>query len=491
MLFNSYEFLFGFFPLTMCGFLLLWRFRPEWRGAFLALASVLFYIWWDARFVWLLIGSIVFNYLCGCAIVKSQTRKAALRIMQAGIAVDLCALGYFKYATFIANNFDALTGLDFAVGYIVLPIGISFYTFTQIAFLVDAYRGEAKEYNFTNYVLFVSYFPHLIAGPIIHHKSMMPQFESRAIFRPTARGAALGTVFFLIGLIKKVVLADGFALYADAIFNASLKGFAPDFAVSWVGALCYTFQIYFDFSGYCDMAIGLSLFFGVQLPFNFNSPYKARSIVDFWRRWHMTLSAFLREYLYIALGGNRRGPGRRYVNLLLTMLLGGLWHGANWTFVFWGALHGSYLIINHAWRSLSTRLAMPSWGAASVLASTALTFFSVIIAWVFFRAESFASGTAMLGGMFGLNGFAGWQPAAAELSRLLGYDEMLLAPVSLICLGGLIVWAMPNSQQLVAKAEELIESRRWSLMGASAVLTCFIMAIHSSQGVSPFIYFNF
>ena len=239
------------------------------------------------------------------------------------------------------------------------------------------------------------------------------------------------------------------------------------------------------------MAIGLSLFFGVQLPFNFNSPYKARSIVDFWRRWHMTLSAFLREYLYIALGGNRKGPGRRYVNLLLTMLLGGLWHGANWTFVFWGALHGSYLIINHAWRSLAARLSLPSWGAAGVIASTALTFFSVIIAWVFFRAESFASGTTMLGGMFGLNGFAGWQPATAELSRLLGYDEMLLAPVSLICLGGLIVWAMPNSQQLVAKAEELISSRRWSLMGASAVLTCFIMAIHSSQGVSPFIYFNF
>ena len=269
-----------------------------------------------------------------------------------GVAGDLLMLGIFKYAGFLAANLNAIFSTGFTVN-ILLPVGISFYTFTQIAFLVDAYRGNVARYALPHYALFVTYFPHLIAGPILHHKDMIPQFERAEAKRPDPHLILCGLIIFAIGLFKKTCLADGIQPLVALAFGPN----APTFDQAWIGALAYTFQLYFDFSGYSDMAIGISLMFGIFLPLNFNSPYKATSIIDFWRRWHMTLSQFLRDYLYIPLGGNRRGRVLRYVNLMITMLLGGLWHGAAWTFVVWGALHGAYLCINHAWNNFGPTIA--------------------------------------------------------------------------------------------------------------------------------------
>ncbi len=248
------------------------------------------------------------------------------------------------------DNLNAAAGLDLALGTVVLPIGISFFTFQKIAFLVDAYRGRVDRLNFIDFVLFVTFFPQLIAGPIVHHSEVMRQFRDQTPL--STQTVALGVTIFTIGLAKKVLLADTAALFASPLFDAVAAGARPDMLAAWGSALAYTAQLYFDFSGYSDMAIGGGLLFGIRLPVNFASPYKAESIIEFWHRWHITLSRFLREYLYIPLGGNLKGPSRRFVNLLITMLLGGLWHGAGWTFVVWGALHGFYLVVNHLWRAL-------------------------------------------------------------------------------------------------------------------------------------------
>jgi D-alanyl-lipoteichoic acid acyltransferase DltB (MBOAT superfamily) len=332
MLFNSGIFLFAFFPIVFLVFFSLDGLG--WRGlasVWLLLASLVFYGWDDPAFlVPLILGSITFNFLCGRAI--SATHRPA--ILALGIIGDLGLLIYFKYANFLAEN---LAFLGAPPLHIALPIGISFFTFTQIAFLVDCYRDRANEYNPLHYGLFVSFFPHLVAGPILHHKEMMPQFAWAATYRINMGCVVTGLCWFAAGLFKKVVLADGVESYASAIFSAVDKGQMPDFGQAWLAALAYSLQLYFDFSGYSDMAIGLALMFGIVFPVNFNSPYKAASLIDFWRRWHMTLSRFLRDYLYIPLGGNRSGERRRYLNLFLTMLIGGLWHGAAWTFVAWGA----------------------------------------------------------------------------------------------------------------------------------------------------------
>ncbi|WP_197678983.1 MBOAT family O-acyltransferase [Pseudomonas mandelii] len=296
----------------------------------------------------------MFNYTVGYIIAKNHERaraksKAALYV---GVISNLLLLCYYKYSNFFLGEVARSTGVHMPTLELVLPLGISFFTFTQIAFLVDAWKGKAQEYNFWHYLLFVTWFPHLIAGPILHHGQMMPQFKDPEIYRIRSRNISIGVALFAVGLGKKLLLADPISTYADPVFHAAATGQAIGPMIAWVGAIAYTLQIYFDFSGYSDMAVGLSMLFGIHLPINFNSPYKARNIIEFWRRWHMTLSQFLRDYLYIPLGGNRKGETRRLVNLMLTMLLGGLWHGANWTFVIWGALHGAYLCINHMFQKI-------------------------------------------------------------------------------------------------------------------------------------------
>src|SRR5262249_43914080 len=312
---------------------------------------VTFYAYWRTEQVWVLLISIVGNYLSGF-VIASRTRVPLPRktILVVSVGANLVLLGYFKYYGFFAANLALFFSFSPTVTDIVLPLGISFFTFTQIAYLVDVYQGKVEDFSPLKYFLFVSYFPHLIAGPILHHAEMIPQFKSSCYSVRIERISA-GLTTFIIGLFKKVVFADSVATYVAPVFAS------PDTtaAEAWLGALAYTLQIYFDFSGYTDMAIGILYLFGIRLPLNFNSPYKAISIIDFWRRWHMTLSRFLRNYLYIPLGGNRRGKPRRYFNLLATMALGGLWHGANWTFVIWGVMHGLYLVINHAFSATTER----------------------------------------------------------------------------------------------------------------------------------------
>src|ERR1700722_5431613 len=381
MLFNSYPFIFLFLPIALFGYFALGRFSNLAPVIWLALASLAFYAVSNWAFVALLLASIAFNYLVGWLLIAYRLRRGVrFAVLTAGVAGDLLVLCYFKYAGFLAANLNALFSTGLSVN-VLLPVGISFYSFTQIAFLVDAYRGKVAHYALPHYALFVTYFPHLIAGPILHHRDMIPQFESAESKSPNPHLILCGLMIFAIGLFKKTGLADGIQPLVSLAFSPA----APSFDQAWIGALAYTFQLYFDFSGYSDMAIGISLMFGIFLPLNFNSPYKAQSIIDFWRRWHMTLSQFLRDYLYIPLGGNRRGAVLRYVNLMITMALGGLWHGAAWTFVIWGVLHGLYLCINHAWNHFAPPVA-PRFARVANLAAFMLTFLSVVVAWVFFRA---------------------------------------------------------------------------------------------------------
>jgi D-alanyl-lipoteichoic acid acyltransferase DltB (MBOAT superfamily) len=416
------------------------------------------------------------------------------------VAGDLALLGVFKYAGFFAGVVGGIVGTSFSLGAILLPLGISFFTFTQIAFLVDTYRGKAQEYDVVRYLLFVTYFPHLIAGPILHHAQIMPQFADRRTYRPDWGNLAIGVTIFAIGLVKKVLVADNLAVIANPIFGAAQRGGHPALAEAWAGAFAFALQLYFDFSGYSDMAIGLSRLFNVKLPLNFDSPYKATSIIDFWRRWHMTLSAFLLAYLYIPLGGNRHGTPRRYVNLFVTMLLGGLWHGAGWTFLAWGALHGVYLMINHGFRAACRRW---QWvpgglGVAGTLAAGALTFAAVTIGWVIFRAESFAAAWVMLQGMFGATGISHRKVFAES-----GLADDNLIPILLALLA---VWLLPNTQQfmrLCDPAPNIVPAPRgpaswlvwrpeawWSCLPIAAGFAAAVIAM-SAGHVSEFLYYQF
>jgi alginate O-acetyltransferase complex protein AlgI len=478
MLFNSYPFIFVFLPIVLAGYFWLGRagnVAPVW---WLALASLVFYSVSNWQFVGLLLASVAFNYLIGWLLIAKQLRAATrFAVLTAGVAGDLLVLGTFKYAGFFAANLNALFSTGIVVN-ILLPVGISFYTFTQIAFLVDAYRGNVARYGLPHYALFVTYFPHLIAGPILHHKDMIPQFESARTKRPDPHLILCGLIIFAIGLFKKTCLADAIQPLVAPAFGANY----PSFDQAWIGALAYTFQLYFDFSGYSDMAIGISLMFGIFLPLNFNSPYKATSIIDFWRRWHMTLSQFLRDYLYIPLGGNRHGRTLRYVNLMITMLLGGLWHGAAWTFVVWGALHGAYLCVNHAWSNYAPAVG-PRFARAANGIAFVLTFVSVVVAWVFFRADSISSATFVLSRM------------ADPTNIVFGRGEM--ANAMFIAVYAAIAWLAPNTQEIMGydhRNRVVGESlngwlrRPGFLYAAAATLAFGVLGISQH---SEFIYFRF
>ena len=437
MLFSSREFLFFFLPLVIAATVVAARIGGR-RLVFpvLVAASLIFYGWANPAYLILLALSIAGNYGFGIAL----TRKADKRILVSGLVFNLGLLAYFKYAGFLADTFNAITGSGFSVGTIALPLAISFFTFQQIAYLVDVYQAKVRDTDFLHYCLFVTFFPQLIAGPIVHHADVIPQFEKKSAFRMSLANFWAGGAIFVIGLYKKVVFADGIAVYADNVFDNALGD--PTLFEAWAGALAYTFQIYFDFSGYSDMAIGLARIFGILLPINFHSPYKATSIIDFWRRWHMTLSRFLRDYLYYPLGGNKKGPTRRYANLMIVMLLGGLWHGAGWAFVFWGGLHGLYLAINHAWQRVAPVPDNPS--VARNMASRGLTFLAVVIAWVFFRAETGEHAFAMLDSMAGLNGIG-----PTPLTDMAVYGWLLVLLV--------IVWALPNTQEWMAARQPALD----------------------------------
>jgi alginate O-acetyltransferase complex protein AlgI len=498
MLFNSYSFIYLFLPIAFFGMFLVGRYSQRLAALWLGLASLAFYAVWDARYVTLLLASITLNFGAGYWISLHRARESipkARRTLITAIAANLALLAYFKYSNFFLGSANQLFGTHIPALDIILPLGISFFTFTQIAFLVDVYRGIAREYNFLHYLLFVTYFPHLIAGPVLHHKQMMPQFANPATYRINPEHVAVGITIFVLGLAKKVLLADSLGEHANGIFAAAHDGQALRMLEAWIGALAYTLQLYFDFSGYSDMAIGLSLMFNVRLPMNFDSPYKATSIIEFWRRWHMTLSTFLREYLYIPLGGNRKGKLRRYTNLMITMLLGGLWHGAGWTFLVWGGLHGFYLLVNHGWRDVKARFELGDGGRLGKLAAGALTFLAVVVAWVFFRADSLGTATSMLSSMMGTNGLLQrWVPVRDGL-------EIILP-----CL--VVVWLLPNTRQLLAAYRPTWEDMaaqptvhpqksaswlRWqpSAYHAWVVGGLFFLCVISLNRVSEFLYFQF
>jgi alginate O-acetyltransferase complex protein AlgI len=493
MLFNSYLFIFEFVPATILAFFVAAKISRNLALLALIIASLVFYSGWSGL-PWLVVVSFTFNYLAARLMVWSRARlsKAASRlILPAAISFNLLLLVYYKYTKFLIYNIDAVAGAHWPIPSITLPIGISFFTFTQIAFLVDVSRREADEPAFLRYGLFVTYFPHLLAGPIIHHANVMPQFDKASIYKFSPHEFGVGLTIFIFGLFKKVALADSFSPGVNLAFSGD---HTPLIFEAWRGVLAYTLQIYFDFSGYSDMAIGLSRMFGIELPLNFNSPYKASSIIEFWRRWHMTLSRFLRDYLYISLGGNRKGRARRYFNLYITMLLGGIWHGAGWTFAIWGALHGLYLILNHAWRHL---LGERTYGIFGRLACHIVTFLAVVAAWVFFRAPSVSVALVILKGMAGLNNSPG-------LSGLL-VEPFPKAGFAAIAFGLFVVFTLPNTQQILAAFRPGFSpfdrsyahpSGRWHIARLSPawgiiVGIVFFLALTRMSHVTEFIYYQF
>lgn len=485
MLFNSYEFMFLFLPITLIVYFLLNRWISSVAGRlWLAAASLFFYSWWNPIYLPLILSSIVVNYLFGSALVqhRSHWRISQKGILTLGVCFNVGLLGYFKYTDFFISNINTAFSTGFPLPHIILPLGISFFTFTQIAYLVDAYRGHAKEYSVLNYVLFVSFFPHLLAGPILHHSQMMPQFQSSENKRVNEENLARGLFLFVIGLFKKVIIADTLAVWANYGFDTASS---LTLVEAWVTSLSYTFQLYFDFSGYTDMAIGAALMFNIRLPINFDSPYKSLGIQEFWRRWHITLGHFLRDYIYIPLGGNRGGEFGTYRNLMLTFLIGGLWHGAGWTFVFWGFLHGFAQVIQRAWRKLGLHM--------NRILAWFITFNFVNIAWVFFRAKSWGDALKVLEGMVGMNGLVlpialsgplqNLQTWGVQFNNLqVGGDVkqalMVIAISFILCLG-------------FRNSIEMEKTFRPNMLTALIIVLMAVISILQMTHVSEFLYFNF
>ncbi|MDC8758295.1 MBOAT family O-acyltransferase [Janthinobacterium fluminis] len=532
MLFNSYLFLLVFLPVALLGYYALGMAHRRLAACWLCLASLVFYGWWNPQYVALLLLSIAFNYLASQALLASAPwPRAQTALLTAAIAANLGLLFYYKYlaalfafladAGLVAHELDAL----------ILPLGISFFTFTQIGYLLDCKGGVVHERSALNYTLFVTFFPHLIAGPVLHHKEMMPQFADRATYRFQAENLSIGGALFAIGLAKKVLLADSVAHWAEA-------GFAEPDALrlwsAWGASLSYALQLYFDFSGYSDMALGLAKMFGVRFPLNFNSPYKAASIIDFWQRWHMTLTRYLNDYLYnpVAMALSRRRArrglpvGRRaaasaagFAQLVLlptgfTMLLAGVWHGAGLQFLVFGLLHAGYLALNHAWRAFAGQRQQAPAGAlrraVRHAGGVALTLLAVLVGQAFFRADGVAGALSLLAGMSGQHGveaLPGWPWSGIEGGAALRSEDMLRLLVARwsetiqISLLFLIVWCMPNSQQIMGAFSPALKpasgaAPRWlqwrPSAGWLAVTLCMLAAaLLSMHKETKFLYFQF
>lgn len=459
MLFNSFEFIFGFLPVVLILFYLLssWNMEKSAR-AWLFVSSLFFYGWWNPAYVALILFSMVVNYLFGLKLSNNRNKI----VLTIGVTFNLILLGYYKFANFFIENINLIPGVSIPYLDVILPLGISFFTFQQIAYLVDSYRGLTKEFNPFSYGVFVSFFPQLIAGPIVHHQEMMPQFESKTTYSPNFFNLSKGMYIFMLGLAKKTIIADNLAPVVSAGYGAydSLSTME-----SWATSLCYSMQLYFDFSGYSDMAIGLGLLFNIQIPINFNSPYKSSNIQEFWRRWHITLSRFLRDYLYIPLGGSHRGESTTWVNLVITFLLGGIWHGAGWTFIVWGLLHGFGIVAYRIWDKKGFKL--PS------IAAVIITFLFVNFTWVFFRAENMEVATAIISKMLFLNQNGG--------AGILANKENFPFWVA-----GFILLFMPNSNQFGA----WFKTNRLHL-AILILLTILNLIFLNSVIHREFLYFNF
>lgn len=483
MLFNSIEFILLFLPITfMLYFFLLRKRLVIGAKGFLVAASLFFYSWWNINYLPLLLFSVLFNFLVGNSLSNKNTALIKTKsILVFGIIMNLSLLGYFKYANFFIENVNYVFNSTFVNPAILLPLAISFFTFQQIAYLVDSYKGKTKEYDFLNYTLFVTFFPQLIAGPIVHHKEMMPQFFYKNNFCKNYKNIAIGLFLFSIGLFKKIIIADNFSVWATAGFSTTES---LGLIEAWATSLSYTFQLYFDFSAYTDMAIGAALLFNIKLPVNFNSPYKATNIQDFWRRWHITLSRFLREYVYIPLGGNKHGSFSTYNNIAVTFLIGGIWHGASWMFVFWGGLHGLAIIIFHLWKKLQFTLPR--------FLSWFITFNFINVAWVFFRAEDLAVAKNIIYSMF-----FGDIILSIKYEKKWAFlnDYGIEFGQFLVHLGGhsTTIYALIMGFVLVSMRNSIELAERFSVSWKSFVIIymLFMVSILNMQKYSEFLYFNF
>jgi alginate O-acetyltransferase complex protein AlgI len=485
MLFNSYAFIFLFIPITFAVYYWLnWRRLTIAGKAWLTLTSLFFYGYWNPVYVPLILASIFFNYGIGSVLLKKRNSPRSPRAaLIAGVCGNLALLAYFKYMDFFIMNINAIASFNIKSLHIILPLGISFFTFTQIAYLVDTYRGIAKEYSLLNYGLFVTFFPHLLAGPIIHHKEMMPQFDRLKNKVINYKNIVEGLGLFFIGLFKKVVIADTLAFWANTGFDDSVSLTLME---AWTTIFAYGGQLYFDFSGYTDMALGSSLLFNIRLPINFNIPYRSLSVQEFWRRWHITLGRFVREYIYIPLGGNRKRESHVLFNILFSFFLIGLWHGAGWTFVLWGVFHGCGAAINRLWGKTSIRL--PSFF------SWLITFLYINVLWSFFRAKDMGDALKVLRGLFGISGVTlpeSWLPVlsflklsgikAGTVLATIHWDEKI---VFLLIAALLCAVLFRNSDQIMSQ----LKPRWW---GALFLAFLSLFGILNLQKASEFIYFNF
>ena len=465
MLFNSPEFLFCFLPAVLIGYFVLNHFNhSDFAKGWLFLSSLFFYSWWNPLYLPIILGSMLFNYLIGKVLNNPGGDRKKRLTLAMGITCNLLLLIFFKYTDFLIENFNMAAGTHMSLLYITLPLAISFFTFQQIAYLVDSYRGLTGTYSFFNYGLFVAFFPQLIAGPIVHHSEMMPQFYDHNNKHFSYENFTRGLYVFFMGLGKKVIIADSFAVFANYGYGNTADLTVLD---GWITSLSYAGQLYFDFSGYTDMAIGAALMFNINIPVNFNSPYKARSIQDFWRRWHITLSRFLRDYVYIPLGGNRSGEFKTLSNLMITFIIGGIWHGAGWTFVFWGFLHGGGLIVHRLWQK--TGLKLPD------VIAVILTFNFVNIAWVFFRAPTWTDATNVLSAMFGAG-----KPLSLSVTVL---TDVYALPMALC---GIVLLFYKNTNQL---SQEFTFSKK-QMVSAISLITLGMLFINSTTA-NDFLYFDF
>lgn len=482
MLFNSYIFIFLFLPTTFVFYFYLNHKRlTEASKGLLVFSSLFFYSWWNISYLPLILISMLLNYVIGRHLSRRTSNNipySQKTLLIIGVICNLLPLAYYKYSDFFLTNINFICNTDLPLLNLALPLAISFYTFQQIAYLVDSYRQETKEYDFLNYIVFVTFFPQLIAGPIVHHEEMMPQFAQIRNKVRNYRHIAMGLFVFTIGLSKKVLLADTFSVWATSGFDVAEK---LHFAAAWAASLSYTLQLYFDFSGYTDMAIGIALLFNIRLPINFLSPYKSTSIQDFWQRWHITLSRFLKSYIYIPLGGNRHGEWRTYLNLFATFLIGGIWHGAGWTFIFWGALHGLGLAIHRAWKKYGFRL--------NKVLAWFITFNFVNLSWVFFRATKFSDAIKVLKGMFDIHSLSLSSPdTAIRLANMLrhGLSEVDGNIYTLIWLtfGLFLTFICKNSMEM---KERFRPNAKNIILTALLLVICFF----NLGKYSEFLYFQF
>ena len=520
MLFNSFAFIFGFLPLSLAATYLLARWRKDAAKLALTLLSLGFYAWWRPVHLPLLLFSIVFNYFVGGAIQRAHAggrRRAVNAWLTFGLAVDLSMLGYFKYSNFIVDNLALVTGADWHMRHIILPLAISFFTFQKMAYLIDSARGEAKPMRFLDFSLFAAFYPQLIAGPIVHYEEIVPQLQSRLFARRFTRNLLIGLVIFAIGLFKKTVIADTLASYVDPLYAAAGEGWQFNLLSGWLAGITYTFQLYFDFSGYSDMAIGLARMFGVKLPLNFHSPLRASGVIDYWRRWHMTLQRFIVAYIFqpLSLPMNRLAARLRLdgwsafavavgVPTFVTFLAVGIWHGAGWTFVLFGLMHAIYICINEVWRERTrlrrrkakrAKVTLREPGIATIAGYHALTLVAVVYANVMFRASSVAEALHIWRGMSGLDQLDLAIPQSATW-----------ALAATLATSAALIFLAPNTQQILRRFDPAHNAAKWVEVAPAplpwvwrpnatglifAGVTLFLGIIFIQRGQAVFLYFNF